>query len=306
MFRKIHFTIALFSVALMCGASARQNTPSASPREQLQQYVTQLQANPTDDALREKIIQLALTLEPKPAVPDDAAVAAAKGKTIFAHAAETGSKDDLRAAADAFAQASLLAPWMPAYYFNQGSALEKAGQFDESIKALNFYLVAAPNAPDVSDVRGKIEGIKYEKESSAKELAEQTAKARAVAEAEQLNFLQSLAGTWCKGPDQSSCNPAFNFSLSVEAGAMTMSLSQGALKWRYAGAVSGRHVEGTFLYQNDFHGYLCGLGSVQYHGRFLGTISDDGQTISMQTIMPFDLDTCRAAEVTSDAKFWKR
>jgi hypothetical protein len=41
-----------------------------SPREQLQQMVEQLQKTPGDHALREKIIKLAPTLKPPPALPD--------------------------------------------------------------------------------------------------------------------------------------------------------------------------------------------------------------------------------------------
>ncbi|HEV2135785.1 MAG TPA: hypothetical protein VGR47_16225 [Terracidiphilus sp.] len=179
---------ALFFAAI-CLCYLHSQSPPIS-REQLQQYVAQLQANPTDDALRTKIIQLALTLDPKPAATQDAAVDAAKGKTIFASA---GSTDDMKAAAAAFAQASLLAPWMPDYYYNEGLAFEKAKQFDDAIHALNFYLLAAPNAADAADVRGKIEGIKYEKESSARqEQAEEAINARQ----KEAELRDAINGTW--------------------------------------------------------------------------------------------------------------
>lgn len=153
-------SLVTFATSL-CPAQSDQ-----SPREQLQQYVTQLQANPSDDALRTKIIQLALTLDPKPAVPDQAAIDAAKGKTIFASAT---TPDDMKAAAAAFAQASNEAPWVPDYYYNEGSALEKAKQYDNAIHALKFYLVAAPNASDANEVRGRIEAIKYQKEKATQQ-----------------------------------------------------------------------------------------------------------------------------------------
>lgn len=161
--------VVLIVVAAFCvtSAAAQAGQPQQGPRGQLAQYVAELRKSPSD-ALREKTIKLALTLDPKPAIPEDAVVAAAKGKTIFEHAAETGSKDDLKAAAGAFANASALAPWVPDYYFNQGSALEKGGQLDDAVRAFNFYLMAAPNAPDASDVRGRIQGILYDEGQEGK------------------------------------------------------------------------------------------------------------------------------------------
>lgn len=152
-----------FHLSIAC-LFAQQSQATTSPRERLQQYVTQLQASPSDDALRTKIIQLALSLDPRPAVPQDAAIDAAKGKTIFASAT---TPDDMKAAAAAFAQASNEAPWVPDYYYNEGLALEKAKQYDGAISALNFYLLAAPNAADAADVRGKIEGIRYDEQKLA-------------------------------------------------------------------------------------------------------------------------------------------
>lgn len=176
---------------LVVDAVAQQPQSTATPREQLQQYVTQLQANPSDDALRTKIIQLALTLDPKPKIPEEATVADGKAKTIFSHAT---SPDDLKAAAAAFAQASLLAPWVPDYYFNEGAALEKAGQFEDAVRALNYYLLAAPNAPDAGEVRGKIEGIKYEEQKAARQVAEEKTRRQEAAEAQQ----QAFIGKWCE------------------------------------------------------------------------------------------------------------
>ena len=155
---------AVILVVLSAARLGRGQAVPPSPREHLNQYVADLQKNPSDDALREKIIKLALTLDPKPAIPDEAVVAAAKAKTIFANAT---APDDMKAAAAAFSEASQRAPWVPDYYFNEGLALEKAGQFDDAIRALNFYLLAAPNSSDASDVRGRIEGIRYAKEKAA-------------------------------------------------------------------------------------------------------------------------------------------
>ena len=134
-------------------------------RQEFEQYIAELQKNPSDDALREKIIKLALTLEPMPMVPQDAEAANGKAKTIFAHAS---TPDDLKAATAEFARASQLAPWVAGFYFNAGEAYEQASQLDEAVKALKFYLMAAPNAPDAGEVRGRIEGLRFEKDKSAR------------------------------------------------------------------------------------------------------------------------------------------
>ncbi|HEV2135783.1 MAG TPA: hypothetical protein VGR47_16215 [Terracidiphilus sp.] len=157
--RQNSILVALAMIFVWTGVRGQQGG-SPTPRDQLQQYVTQLQADPSNDALRTKIIKLALTLDPKPAVPEEAQAADGKAKTIFAHAT---TPDDVKAAAAAFAQASQVAPWVSDYYFNEAAAAEKAAQYDEAIHALNFYLVAAPDAPDAGAVRGRIEGIKYTK-----------------------------------------------------------------------------------------------------------------------------------------------
>ncbi len=227
--RAVHVAAAI----LLCTFySVAQQPANLSPREQLQQYVTQLQASPSDDALRTKIIQLALTLDPKPAVPEEAAVADGKAKTIFSHAT---SPDDLKAAAAAFAQASLLAPWVPDYYFNEGAALEKAGQFDDAIRAFSFYLLAAPNASDAGEVKGKIEGIKFEEQKSAQQKAEQAARAQEIARENARKF----AGRWhWLGSGRPFSDVALTIEIEGSSGSYTCSVdpssppSRGPLTFR--------------------------------------------------------------------------
>ncbi len=294
---------SMIVASTICAIPARaQQASAASPREQLAHYVADLRKNPSDDALRERIIKLGLTLDPKPAVPDDAVIAAAKGKTIFTHAAKTGSKDDLKAAADAFAKASLLAPGVADYYFNQGAALEKVGQFDDAIRALNFYLMAAPNAADASEVRGRIEGIKYEKDSAA-ELSQQ--KAQAAQKSEQQFFL-GLSGPWTRGGSS-------RFMLEVDVTSSSVKLASAAeFPEEYQGTISGREIEGTYTHTMDFHGQICGLGVVQLKGTFLGTISGDGQTISIEKSIPsqhgfVEVPSCRSlGEALKNETFQKQ
>lgn len=150
----------------ICAIPVRaQQASAASPREQLTQYVADLQKNPSDDALREKIIKLAVTLDPKPATPPEVDELAGRGKYILDHAT---SPADFSAAAEAFAKASLLAPWVPDYYFDQASMLEKSRRYQEAVKDYQFYLMTAPDAQDAKAVREKVGGLKYEIEQQEK------------------------------------------------------------------------------------------------------------------------------------------
>lgn len=54
-------TAIMVSIAFAIAARGQQHAPAASPRRQLQQYVTQLQANPSDNALRMKSLSAAPT-----------------------------------------------------------------------------------------------------------------------------------------------------------------------------------------------------------------------------------------------------
>jgi hypothetical protein len=53
-------------VALLAATQLQAQVPTNTLRDQLQQLTTQLQKSPDDQALRENIIALALTLNPKP------------------------------------------------------------------------------------------------------------------------------------------------------------------------------------------------------------------------------------------------
>jgi hypothetical protein len=286
----------LFAAGLAQTAPAQQ-----SPREQLKQYIADLQRNPSDDALREKAIKLALTLDPKPAIPDDAAVAAAKGKTIFAHVAETGSKDDLKAAADAFAKASMLAPWVADYYFNQAAALDKAGEFDDAVHSLNFYLLAAPNAPDANDVRGKIEGIKYEKDSAARQAIQQ---AQAAQERER-QLLANLTGMWRrKTSEHEGYYDLWSLSMTPQ-GSFRMKLTgthygdgpQGDFSshtQEFIGTIAGHQIRGTYLGHVSLPVQFCGKSQWDEEGQWSGSIEEDGRAIAVDfAVQVLKLDNCR-------------
>ncbi len=149
-------------------AAAQAQTPQAT----LNQYVADLQKNPNDYALREKIIWHVQTMKPAPAIPRDAERFMNRGA-----AAAKSAKDanDFKDAVAEFEKATLAAPWMANAYYNLGVAQDKAGMYSNAIRSLKLYLVAAPNAPDAKNVEKLIDEIEYRQEKAAKEPSRQAA-----------------------------------------------------------------------------------------------------------------------------------
>src|SRR5216684_3628070 len=113
--------------------------------DELQQLTARLQQSPGDQALREKIIALALTLDPKPPTPDAVTMAEGAAEYAFKNAKANSDYSDT---ARQYEKALLLAPWLAVDYFNCGVAYEKAGEHKEAIRSFKLYLLAAPNADD--------------------------------------------------------------------------------------------------------------------------------------------------------------
>jgi tetratricopeptide (TPR) repeat protein len=143
----------------MAGLLAMSLTAQAqSAREHLTDLTAQLQKAPADEALREKIITLALTLHPNPATPDAAIMAEGAAEYAFKNAKVNSDFSD---AAKQYEKALLLAPWLAADYFNCGVAHEKAGEIKEAIRNFSLYPLAAPNADDLQAVKKRIGGLQY-------------------------------------------------------------------------------------------------------------------------------------------------
>ena len=146
---------ALALVAVLAAPLAAQ---AQSPREHLQDLTAQLQKAPADEGLREAIIRLTLTLDPKPSVPDAATLAEGAGEYAFKNAQSASDYSD---SARQYEKALLIAPWIAADYFNCGVAYEKAGDNKNAIRNLNLYLLAAPSAEDLQAVKKRIGGLQY-------------------------------------------------------------------------------------------------------------------------------------------------
>lgn len=145
--------IAVVVFALYSGWSGAQ-----SPREQLLQLGLQLRANPSDHALRERIVSLGLEVKPKPAIPPEAERFDGRAQYAFKSAK---SEADMLEAAREYLKAVDAAPWIADYYFNLCAILEKANRPAEAMRACRFYLAAAPEAQDASDIRKRVAGLEF-------------------------------------------------------------------------------------------------------------------------------------------------
>jgi HEAT repeat protein len=157
----------------------------------LKGYAAELKEHPNDRALREKIIALAVSMNPKPRAPEEVdelegqAVAAFKGAQ---------SPADFGDAVNAYKKALLLAPWAAKDYFNLGVAQEKAGSPEDAIESFRYYLLAAPDAEDAKEVRARIGGLKYQaQKASASGGSERPAQGNAQAAAELLSAFKKNA-----------------------------------------------------------------------------------------------------------------
>lgn len=135
------------------------NIAKAEPlREQFKQMISQLQANPKDDALREKIIRQAQKLKPSPAIPEEAERFEGRAQFAFKNAK---SPADYLDAAKEYEKAVAIAPWLPGYYADLCTIYEKAEKYAEAKNSCEFFLASAPSAQDSSDVRKRIAGLEY-------------------------------------------------------------------------------------------------------------------------------------------------
>lgn len=233
-------SLLFFLVVVVSMYSATAVAQSLSPREQLQQYISDLHKRPDDQALREKIIKLALTLEPKPAVPEEARRHFVRGNTALKEARDSSDYD--RAIAR-YNDALLLAPWWPEPYFNLAKALELRERYDDAIAALKLYLLAAPQAEDARAAQDMIYALEDKKERRAR-----------VADAEKRKREQE---------DQARRAKAGQFDYLIGR----WRFIQGNYGWPgYAEGTATIRKSGNYIEANDQRGFIFLRGTIQDSG----------------------------------------
>ena len=141
-------------------------------RQALTHYVSALSEDGVltpegEEDLRKRAIKLAQKIQPPPAIPEKVHRHMARGEAFIEAA---NDKEGFLRAVKEFQAATNAAPWSADAYYNLGVSQDKAGQYDEAIKSLNLYLLAAPDASDARTVRNLIYKIEARKEQ-AKEKA---------------------------------------------------------------------------------------------------------------------------------------
>lgn len=131
-----------------------------NPQEQLKQLMADIQKNPGDYALREKIIKHVQIMEPRPQVPQEAKRPFMKGVTFQK---EASSVSDYELAISAYKEALLLAPWWPEAIYNMALAQEGAGKFDDAIQSIKLYLLTGPKDAEQAENRIYVMEAKKEK-----------------------------------------------------------------------------------------------------------------------------------------------
>jgi len=136
-----------------------------TPQNTLTQLISDLQKNPNDNALREKIIRHVQTMRPAPAVPEEAKKYINRG---MAAAEDAKNEKDFKDAADEFQKAVNIAPWLGAGYRGLAVTQDKAGHYSQALQNLKLYLLTNPPAADAEAAKTLRDKIEYRMEKAAK------------------------------------------------------------------------------------------------------------------------------------------
>jgi len=274
--------LLLFAIVVPARAQA------SSPQQTLDQYVADLQKNPDDTALREKIIRLVQEMKPAPTVPKEAERFMARGA-----AAVNSAKDanDFKDAVAEFEKATLAAPWLANAYYNLGVAQDKAGLYGEAMRSLKLYLLAAPNAPDANSVEKLVYEIEYRQEKAAKEAAKEAEEVKAkesspeaVAARKQKEFAEWLGNLDGARYTMQDSNPwrAFTLTLDIKG---TELVSGRTITWVSPSSDIPRHMVGRWEETGRY-----AIGGRELRGKWdnlfhcIYVISDDGNTITEKSL----------------------
>jgi hypothetical protein len=172
---KKSFFVLIFVLWIASWSSFRAHAQTNNVRETLKQYVVDLQKNPDDQSLRERIIKLSQELKPAPAIPEEARRHYVKADALI-HDAK--SPQEAGVAVEEYNKALLEAPWWPDAYRDLGVALEVAGRYEDAKKALKLYLLSHPGEDESRKAQDEIYRIEAKEDSVARKQREEEAVAR--------------------------------------------------------------------------------------------------------------------------------
>jgi tetratricopeptide (TPR) repeat protein len=138
-------------------ASITAHAQVSTPQETLAQYVADLQKNPTDNALREKIIRHVQTMKKAPAIPEEAREHFVMAATFVEQAKDSSGYER---AIEQYKAALLAAPWWADAYKKLAIIQKAAAHYDDAIASLRLYLLTQPaDARDAQDEIYKLKAL---------------------------------------------------------------------------------------------------------------------------------------------------
>ncbi|MGD0280027.1 MAG: tetratricopeptide repeat protein [Smithella sp.] len=238
----------------------------------LNQYISELQNNPNDTALREKIIRHVQTMKSAPKTPEEIDELVGQAKYVFKHAK---TPEDYLGAVEAYKKIVNITPWVGDYYYNLGVAQEQAGQSNDAINSFKLYLLASPDARDAKEVRERIGGLKYAIEKAARESSPEVVEARQ----------QTAYETWLKKIDGARYvrrvtteRDAGYFWVDINGNTVTYGIFLTWSKYSPEDVGKSKQWGNAKIVNKAFEGRRTDLSDWNFSGR----ISDDGTTLYLQ------------------------
>ena len=233
------------------------------------------------ERIRLAIFQVVRRLDPQPAIPDGTIGLEGRAEAAIKAAQNPRDYGD---ANEAYRLAIRQAPWVPRLYFNRSVVAEKTGDNQGAVTYLTYYLQAAPDADDATEVKKKIGGLQYllDKATAAKEAIQSAADQQARA-AEQATG--NLAGTWIASAGNRAQYVVTRTGKQIAMILMYVDWGQG---WRMApsgarfvGSIQGFQITGEYSIENAKNISSPGDGTFT-NGSFTATIGADGRTMAIQ------------------------
>ncbi len=233
-----------------------------NPQELLKQCISDLQKNPNDNALREKIIKHVQAMKSAPEIPEEARRYFVKAVTMQKEAKDTRG---FELAVNSYNQALLIAPWWADAYFNLSIALEQSGRFDAAVNALKLYLLTSPSTSDARAALDKIYVIEAKKQMvQEKETIKEEKKKRET----------DFSGVWNQDPAETCWR--YKFAVNGKEIVITKFCpdmdEESLVGWA---TLNGRTFEGKMNTSPDKYGATACAGSIK------GVISEDNRSIKI-------------------------
>jgi len=179
-----------------CAIAVPARAQTSNPQQTLNQYVADLQSNPNDTALREKIIALVQTMSPPPGIPEEA-----RRHYVMAQAFKEKAtvSTGFASAIEQYKAALLAAPWWADAYEKLAMVQKAADRYDDAIASLNLYLLTQP--ADARDAQDEIYKLEADKQAAAQATAQAAMEEQQRRQREEENSPQRRYANWLKGLD---------------------------------------------------------------------------------------------------------